>query len=260
MSSYILASWLMINLHGMIISIISLRGSASECTVSGSWNIFMLTKESSLCFMNLYLLVNGDIFCNVGVGTLDKGKDKITRIVNQTGRMIAEPLQNLEDVRAHLLITKLIDVMDDGSHPLHDCFMGQLISKIWLHMRAFCFEWQISFLFVPQAIKIHSANFQRGHNLHWCLICFSFISLYYLWVFIMNIISIIVAIQFHLTWCYWLIDWLIDCQTDSQVIHYLGWYVWVVNLLLCFSVADSQTWRKDNISTKNRSQHFINRR
>ena len=41
--------------------------------------------------------------------------------------MIGEPRQNLEDVYADLLITKLTNVMDDASHPLHDRLAGQLI-------------------------------------------------------------------------------------------------------------------------------------
>ena len=57
------------------------------------------------------------------------GRDKITRIVNQAGRMIGEPRQNLEDVYADLLITKLTNVMDDASHPLHDRLAGQLIYR-----------------------------------------------------------------------------------------------------------------------------------
>ena len=53
--------------------------------------------------------------------TTDKGgRDKITRIVNQAGRMIGEPRQNLEDVYTDLLITKLTNMMDDASHQLHD--------------------------------------------------------------------------------------------------------------------------------------------
>ena len=57
------------------------------------------------------------------------GRDKITRIVKQAGRMIGESRQSLEDVYADLLITKLTDVMDDASHPLHDRLAGQLISR-----------------------------------------------------------------------------------------------------------------------------------
>ena len=40
-----------------------------------------------------------------------------------------EPQQNLENVYADLLITKLTNVMDDASHPLHNRLAGQLISR-----------------------------------------------------------------------------------------------------------------------------------
>ena len=57
------------------------------------------------------------------------GGTKLPGFVNQAGRMIGEPRQNLEDVYADLLVTELTDVMDDASHPLHDRFAGQLISR-----------------------------------------------------------------------------------------------------------------------------------
>ena len=44
--------------------------------------------------------------------------------MNQAGRIIGELRQKFDDVYADLLITKLIDVMDDASHPLHDRLAG----------------------------------------------------------------------------------------------------------------------------------------
>ena len=49
-----------------------------------------------------------------------RGQGKITRIVNQAGRIIGEPRQKFDDVYDDLLIKNLIDVMDDASHPSHD--------------------------------------------------------------------------------------------------------------------------------------------
>ena len=90
------------------------------------------------------------------------GRDKITRIVNQAGRMIGEPRQNLEDVYADLLITKLTNVMDDASHPLHDLLAGQLISRSGRMRLPSVVTGRYFSSFVPQAIRIHIANFQRG--------------------------------------------------------------------------------------------------
>ena len=90
------------------------------------------------------------------------GRDKITRIVNQAGRMIGEPRQSLEDVCADLLITKQTDVMDYASHSLHDRLAGQLISRSGrMRLPSGVTGWYLS-SFIPQAIRIHNANFQRG--------------------------------------------------------------------------------------------------
>ena len=90
------------------------------------------------------------------------GRDKINRIVNQAGRMICEPRQNLEDAYADLLITKLTNVMDDASHPLHDRLAGQLISRSGRMRLPSAVTGRYLSSFVPQAIRIHNANFQRG--------------------------------------------------------------------------------------------------
>ena len=90
------------------------------------------------------------------------GRDKINRIVNQAGRMISEPRQNLEDAYADLLITKLTNVMDDASHPLHDRLAGQLISRSGRMRLPSAVTGRYLSSFVPQAIRIHNANFQRG--------------------------------------------------------------------------------------------------
>ena len=76
--------------------------------------------------------------------------------------MIGEPRQNLEDVYADLLITKLTNVMDDESHPLHDRLAGQLISRSGCMRLPSAVTGRYLSSFVPQAIRIHNANFQRG--------------------------------------------------------------------------------------------------
>ena len=96
-------------------------------------------------------------------GNVSQGdRDKITRVVNQAGRMISEPRMNLEDVYADLLITKLTNGMDDASHPLHDRFAGQLISRSGRMRLPSALTGRYLSFFVPQAIRIHDANFQRG--------------------------------------------------------------------------------------------------
>ena len=90
------------------------------------------------------------------------GKERITRIVNQAGKMIGEPRQNFGAVYADLLITKLTDVMDDASHPLHDRLAGQLISRSGRMRLPSAATGRYLSSFVPQAIKIHNTNFQRG--------------------------------------------------------------------------------------------------
>ena len=91
------------------------------------------------------------------------GRDKITWIDNQAGRMIGEPGQDLEDVYADLLITKLTSVIDDANHPLHNRLVGQLISRSGLMRLPSAVTGRYLSSFVPQAIRIHNANFQRGY-------------------------------------------------------------------------------------------------
>ena len=76
--------------------------------------------------------------------------------------MIGEPRQNLEDAYADLLITKLTNVMDDASHPLHDRLAGQLISRYGRMRLPSAVTGRYISCFVPQAIRIHNANFQRA--------------------------------------------------------------------------------------------------
>ena len=78
--------------------------------------------------------------------------------------MIGESCQSLEDVYADLLITKLTDVMDDASHPLHNRLAGQLISRSGRMRLLSAVIGQYLSSFIPQAIRIHKANFQRGTN------------------------------------------------------------------------------------------------
>ena len=81
--------------------------------------------------------------------------------MNQAGRMIGVPRQSLEDVYADLLITKMTDVMDDASHPLHNRLLGQLICRSGCMHLPSAVTGQYLPSFVPQAIRIHNANFQR---------------------------------------------------------------------------------------------------
>ena len=96
----------------------------------------------------------------LGVGKLAKGREKLPGlIVNQAGRIIGEPRQKFDDIYADLLITKLIDVMDDATcHYNHDRLAGQLISRSG--PSAVTGRYLSSFL--PQAIRIHNANFETG--------------------------------------------------------------------------------------------------
>ena len=53
----------------------------------------------ALLYESIVAIVYGGSVCYVGGGNVSQGgKDEITRIVNQTGRMIGEPRQHLEDV------------------------------------------------------------------------------------------------------------------------------------------------------------------
>ena len=109
------------------------------------------------------LLVYGCIVFYVGVGSVSqRGKDKSTRLVKQARRMIGKPRQNFKVVYADLLITKLTDVMDDVSHSLHDQLAIRLISRSGLMCLSLAVTGRCLSSFVPQAIRIHNANFQKG--------------------------------------------------------------------------------------------------
>ena len=76
--------------------------------------------------------------------------------------MIAEPWQNFEAVYADLLISKLTDVMDDTSHPLNDQLTGSTISRSGHIRLPSAATGRYLSSSVPQAIRFHNANFQKG--------------------------------------------------------------------------------------------------
>ena len=61
-----------------------------------------------------------------------------------------------------LLSKKLTDVLDDESHPLHERLSNQLSSRSGrMRVPAAATNRYLS-SFVPQAIRIHNSNYQRG--------------------------------------------------------------------------------------------------
>ena len=105
-------------------------------------------------------------------GNVSQGvRDKITRIVNQAGRMIGEPRQNLEDVYADLLITKLTNVMTQVIH-------YTIVSRVnWLLDLAACvcrLPW-LAFLLCSTGNQNSQCKLSERHNFHWYVICFVFL-------------------------------------------------------------------------------------
>ena len=82
--------------------------------------------------------------------------------MNQAGGMIGEPRRNLEDACADLLVAGLTSVMDDASHPLRGRLAGRLVSGSGRVRLPSAVAGRCLSSFVPQAIRIHNANFQRG--------------------------------------------------------------------------------------------------
>ena len=89
-------------------------------------NYFHVDKRIRALFYE-YVVASVCRYCLLcwGGNVSQGGRDRITRIVNQAGRMIGEPRQKLEDVYADLLITKLTNMRDDASHPFHDRLAGR---------------------------------------------------------------------------------------------------------------------------------------
>ena len=97
-----------------------------------------------------------------GGNVVQGDKDKISRIVNEVGRIIGEPRQGFEAVYADLLIKKLTDVMGDVSHPLNDRLVGQLISRSGRMRSPPATTGRYLSSFVPQVIRLHNSKYQRG--------------------------------------------------------------------------------------------------
>jgi hypothetical protein len=96
-------------------------------------------------------------------GNVAKGDgERIARIVKEAGRIIGVSRQDFEAVYVGLLSKKLTDVMDDSSHPLHDHFKGQLIARSGRMRQSFAITNRYHSSFVPQAIRLHNSNYQRG--------------------------------------------------------------------------------------------------
>ena len=96
-------------------------------------------------------------------GNVSKGdRERVERIVKEAGKIIGVLWQDFGSVYTDLLIKKLHHVVDDVSHPLHDCCSGQLIARSG-HMRlpsAVTSRYLSNF--VPQAIWRHNANHKRS--------------------------------------------------------------------------------------------------
>ena len=97
-----------------------------------------------------------------GGNVVQGDKDKISRIVNEVGRIIGEPRQGFEAVYADLLIKKLTDVMGDVSHPLNDRLVDQLISRSGRMRSPPATTGRYLSSFVPQVIRLHNSKYQRG--------------------------------------------------------------------------------------------------
>ena len=109
--------------------------------------------------------MSGDIVCYAGEGMLQKGigKESIEiRIVKEAGKIIGVSRQDFGYAYTDLLSKKLTDVLDDESHPLHERLSNQLSSRSGrMRVPAAATNRYLS-SFVPQAIRIHNSNYQRG--------------------------------------------------------------------------------------------------
>ena len=90
---------------------------------------------------------------------------RINRIVKGVERMIGESRLDFNSVYEDLLYKKLADVMDDRSHPLHDRLVGQLIPRSGRMRLPPAVTDRYLSSFVPQAVRLHNSNYQRGVNL-----------------------------------------------------------------------------------------------
>ena len=149
------------------------------------------------------------------------GRDRITRIVNQAGRMIGEPRQSLEDVYADLLITKQTDVMDDTSHPQHDQLKGQLISRSGRMCLPSAMTGQCLSSFVPQ-----------GHHFHWYVICFS------IYIFV----CIFVSFHYVHNFQKWNNKILLDLTCMKAALSYLLYYLCISAEHIFKSIFCSWAW------------------
>ena len=96
-------------------------------------------------------------------GNVSKGdRERVERIVKEAGKIIGVSRQDFGSVYTDLLIKKLHHVVDDASHPLHDCLSGQLITRSGrMRLPSVSTNRYLS-SFVPQAIRFHNANYKRG--------------------------------------------------------------------------------------------------
>ena len=96
-------------------------------------------------------------------GNVSKGdRERVERIVKEAGKIIRVSRQDIGSVYTDLLIKKLLHVVDDASHPLHNHLSGQMIARSGPMRLPSVVTSRFLSSFVPQAIRHHNDNHKRG--------------------------------------------------------------------------------------------------
>ena len=123
---------------------------------------------SLLCLMIPLSKVCGDIGICWGGNASKKGIGNGWNVLWKKLEGIGFPQQDFGIMYTDLLIKKLHHVLDDVSHPLHDCLSGQLIARSGrMRLPSAVTGWYLS-SFVPRAMWHHNANYKRGDVSAWC--------------------------------------------------------------------------------------------
>ena len=99
-----------------------------------------------------------------GAGIKAKDANRLNKLIKKAGSVVGSKLVTLEEVVEHRMLAKLLVIMDNVSHPLHETrdklkssFSNRLIQPR-------CLKERHRKSFLPGAIRLYNASQQRSGN------------------------------------------------------------------------------------------------
>ena len=92
-------------------------------------------------------------------GSIKEGdKKRLNRLIKKAGSVLGTTLDTVEEVANNRIRTKLLAIMDNPSHPLHDTVTGQKSSFSNRLLHPTCKNERYRRSFLPTAIRLYNSS------------------------------------------------------------------------------------------------------